>query len=50
MGELLEALGAHEGLLARVEAPVLGEVVLVFESLVALTALVRTQILKFINK
>jgi len=44
VGEALVALGALEGLLSAVEAPVLGEVVLVLESLVAVPALVRTQI------
>lgn len=44
VGELLEALGAHEGLLPAVEPAVLREVVFMFESLVALTTLVGTQI------
>ena len=46
MGEALLALGALEGLLAAVEAPVLGEVMLVLESRVAVRTLVRTQICK----
>ena len=44
MGEAFQALGALERLLAAVQATVLGEVVLVFESLVALAALVGPQI------
>ncbi len=46
MGESLLALGALEGLLAAVEPPVLGEVVLVLESLVAVPTLVRAQVCK----
>ena len=44
VGEALEALWALEGLLAGVEAAVLGQVVLVLERLVAVGALVRTLI------
>ena len=40
VGEAFEALWALERLLARVESPVLGEVVLVLERLVAVRALV----------
>ena len=42
--EPLEALGALEGLLAGVQPPVLRQVVLVLERLVAVAALVRTLI------
>ena len=45
--EALEALGALEGLLARVEPAVLGEVVLVLEGLVAVGALVRPLVCKW---
>jgi hypothetical protein len=44
VGEPLLALGALEGFLAAVEPPVLGEVMLVLESLVAVRTLVGTQI------
>ena len=44
MREPLEALWALERLLARVKPLVLGQVVLVFEGLVALGALVRSLI------
>ncbi len=44
MGEAFVTLRALEWLLAAVEAPVFGQVVLVLESLVAVPTLVRTQI------
>ncbi len=44
MGKAFVTLGALEWLLAAVEAPVLGQVVLVLESLVAVPTLVWTQI------